>query len=658
VSIGLLTALALSACAETLVPAKKLTTPRFTNRLAKETSPYLLMHAHNPVDWYPWGPEAFAKAKKEKKLVFLSIGYSSCYWCHVMERESFANEEVAKVLNKDFICIKVDREERPDIDRVYMTALQVMDENGGWPLSMFLTADAKPVLGFTYRPREDKLVNGRRAVMGFKSILRAVKKWSTEHPDQVATNATKVAAYTRQALSRGARGFALVDLDRALVKGALEELQDSFDATYGGFGSPKSNFRGPKFPSTPTLALLVNEAARPKSADTLKLLTRTLDRMAAGGIYDQLGGGFHRYSTERTWTIPHFEKMLYDNAQLVKVYSQAYGLTKKPLYRRVVQETLEFIGREMTAPAGAFYSALDAETGGEEGRFYVWTDAEVKNALKDKVARSLARRVYGMEGGYNFESKYHALTFHQPLAEIARDLKLSEDQVASQLAPLRKKLLEARSRRPRPFLDKKILTAWNGQMIAGFAVAGKILKEPRYVRVASRAADFILEHLRASDGRLMRTYAARPDRAAEARIIAYLDDYAFLVHGILCLHDATGKKHWLDEARRLTDTMVRYHSDRSGTGKKVQEHGGFFYTANDQEKLFARGKDQYDGAEPSGNSMAVHNLVRLWIKTGDGRYEAQAHLHLKAFAGTLKSNPGSMTTMVEALAIYLDAKKK
>jgi uncharacterized protein YyaL (SSP411 family) len=658
----LLTAVAavtLSGGAGPVERAKKPAKPRFTNRLAKETSPYLLMHAHNPVDWYPWGPEAFAKARKEKKLVFLSIGYSSCYWCHVMERESFANAEVAKLLHKDFVCIKVDREERPDIDTVYMTALQVLDDRGGWPLSMFLTAEGKPIIGFTYRPPDDRVVNGRRVALGFKSILKFVRKWQGEKPKELAGQADEVAARTRRALAQSALGVALVELDAGLVTGAVEELREGFDKEYGGFGSPKTNFRGTKFPTSPALAFLADQAGR-GNQEAAEMLTRTLDRMAGGGIYDQLGGGFHRYSTERTWTIPHFEKMLYDNAQLVEVYARAFRLTKKPPYRRIIRETLEFVRHEMTSPEGGFYSALDAETGGEEGRFYVWTDAEIKEALPESVERSLARRVYGMEGGYNFESKYHVMTFPKPLPDIARDLKLPEEQMAGQLEPVRKKLFDARARRPRPFLDKKILTGWNGQMIAGYAVAGKVLGEQQYVAAAARAANLVLQRLRTPDGRLLRTYAARPGHSARARIGAYLDDYGYLVHGLLCLHDATGQTKWLNEARRLTDTMLEYHSDRYRAGffHQERERGGLFYTANDQEKLFARAKDQFDGAQPSGNSMAVRNLVRLARKTGDMRYRALARLHLKAFAGTLKSSPGSMTTMVEALAMYLGAKKR
>jgi uncharacterized protein YyaL (SSP411 family) len=625
---------------------------RFTNHLAKEISPYLLMHAHNPVDWYPWGAEAFARAKKEKKLVFLSIGYSSCYWCHVMERESFANKDVAKILNRDFICIKVDREERPEIDSIYMTALQVSDPNqqGGWPLSMFLTAEGKPILGFTYRPPDDKFENGKRVLAGFKTILKFVTKWKADKPKEILDQADEVAARTRRALARLTLGIALVDLDRKLVAEAVDGIEEGFDKVYGGFGSVERGFRGAKFPMPTVLAFLTEEAATAKSESAAKMVALSLDKMAQGGIYDQVGGGFHRYSTERTWTVPHFEKMLYDNAQLVEVYSRAYRASPKPLYKRIVRETLEFIGREMTSPDGGFYSALDAETGGEEGRFYVWTDKELADALKDKKDLRLVQKVYGADAGYNFDARYHILTLPKPLAEGARDLKLKEEALRARLAPLWKKLFEARSRRAKPFLDKKILTAWNGQMIAGYAAAGQVFKEPKYVQAAARAADFVLGKLRTKEGRLLRTYGARPGKPAEAHLNGYLDDYAFLVHGLLTLHDATGKKKWLDEARNLTETMIRYHADK--------DRGGFFYTSNDHEKLFARAKDQFDGVQPSGNSMAVRNLVRLWVKTGDKRYHDLAKKHMKAFAGTMKQNPAGLATMMESLALLLAAKDK
>jgi uncharacterized protein YyaL (SSP411 family) len=621
--------------------------PKYTNRLAKETSPYLLMHAHNPVDWYPWGAEAFEKAKKEGKLVFLSIGYSSCYWCHVMERESFANEEVAKLLNKWFVAIKVDREERPDIDNIYMTAINVMGQRGGWPLSMFLTADGKPFYGETYIPPDDKKV-GEETMRGFKSLLKLVHKVHTEKAKELQEQADKVADETAKALAVE-RGIALVKLDRELVKAGVEEVQESYDKVYGGFGSPKRQFKGPKFPMPSHLELLLHEGVRTKSDELQKMVTHTLDHMAQGGIYDHLGGGFHRYSTERTWTVPHFEKMLYDNAQLVEVYARAFAVTKKPLYRRVVEETLAFINREMTDKGGAFYSSLDAETDGEEGRFYVWTSKELDEVLTDKAEAKLFREVHGADGKPNFEGKYYILFLPKALAEAAKERKLGEEQLLARLTPLKKKLFEARAKRPQPFLTRTVLTAWNGQMIAAYAVAGQILKEPKYVERAARAADFVLKHLRNDKGRLLRTYAAQPGKSPEARLNAYLEDYAFLVHGLLALQDATKAKKWLGEAKTLTDTMVQYYGEK--------DRGGFYFTSNDHEKLFARAKDQYDGAQPSGNSLAARNLVRLWVMTGEERYRSLAEKSFRHFAGTLKAGPSSLTAMVTTLSMYLDAKE-
>jgi uncharacterized protein YyaL (SSP411 family) len=632
-------------------PARPAAKAKHTNRLARETSPYLLQHAHNPVDWYPWGDEAFARAKKEGKLVFLSIGYSSCHWCHVMERESFENEEIAKILNRDFVCIKVDREERPDIDHVYMTALNIQGSPGGWPLSMFLTADGKPIVGGTYWPPDDKEIEGT-TVRGFKTVLRVIKEAHGEKTKEIEEMARRHAERTKAALAGHLRGKALVDLNRDLVAAAVDALKEGFDKEHGGFGSPAREFRGPKFPSPPSLALIQHEARRTNSKDLAReldgMVALTLDRMARGGIYDQLGGGFHRYSTERTWTVPHFEKMLYDNAQLCEVYADAYRATKKQEYKRVLEQTIAFIEREMTSPVGGFYSALDADSQGEEGQFYVWTTEEIDEVLADKSQADLFKRVYGADGPANFEKRYHILTLPKPLADRAKDLQLTEDQLQGRLAPPREKLFQVRAKRPRPFLDTKILTAWNGQMIAGLAAAGQALGDKKALECAARAADFVLKTLRTKNGRLLRSYGAAPGQKGEARLNGYLDDYAFLAHGLLGLHDATGGKRWLDEAKALTDRMIEFHGDA--------EQGGFFYTSNDHEKLFARSKDQYDGAQPTGNSLAARNLVRLGTKTDDERYTREAERTFKALAGALKANPGSLPALADALGMHLDGK--
>ncbi len=624
--------------------------PKHTNRLAKATSPYLLMHAHNPTDWYPWGPEAFEKAKKENKLIFLSIGYSSCYWCHVMERESFNNEEVAKILNDNFVCIKVDREERPDIDQIYMTALNVQGRQGGWPLSMFLTSDARPVIGGTYWPREDKKIDDETAP-GFKTILTAVRDAHKDDPKAVEKQADKLAGATARALENSlVPGLALVPLNRDLIDRIVEEMKDEFDPDYGGFGSPNRKFRGTKFPMPTRLDFLLQVGARSKDKKIIEHLTLTLDQMAMGGIYDQLGGGFHRYSTERTWTVPHFEKMLYDNAQLVEVYSKAYRATKRPLYKRVVEETLAYIEREMTSPEGAFYSSQDAETHHEEGRNYVWTPKELSDALPVKAELDFLKSVYVSENKLNFEEKYHILRWSKTPAETARDLKLTEAELFAKLDPIRKKLFDEREKRDKPFLNKIALTAWSGQMIAGYAEAGRTFNEPKYIQAAAKAAAFVLKHQLTKERRLLRIYGAAPGQQPKAAVAAYLEDYAFLTHGLLTLHEATKDKQWLEAARKLTDTMLEFHADKD---KKL---GGYYFTAHDAEKFFARSKDQHDGVQPSGNSQATRNLMRLAKLTGDNRYEKEAERTFKFFAGSMKNYGPSLITMAQALDVYVEGR--
>jgi uncharacterized protein YyaL (SSP411 family) len=621
--------LAVSDGEQPVPPAQK----KPTNHLAKETSPYLRQHAHNPVDWYPWGDEAFAKAKKEGKLIFLSIGYSSCHWCHVMERESFSNEAVAALLNKHFVCIKVDREERPDIDHVYMTALHESGSRGGWPLTMFLTADGKPLGGGTYWPPEDKEIDGQK-IRGLKSVLNAVVDFRKEHPEELAKSGDQLAERTRRALDLALRDILPVELKRDLVVDVVDFFKGRFDAKEGGFGTPP-NFRGPKFPSPPMLKLLQSEATRSGSKELKDMVHTTLTKMVRGGIYDQIGGGFHRYSTERTWTVPHFEKMLYDNAQLLELYARAYTETKDPLYRSVLEETLQFIDREMTSPEGVFYAALDADSEGEEGRFYVWTDAQLEAALPDRTSRELIKNSYGMDGKPNFEEKSYIPVLKQVVA----------DKDAKALHTARLILRQARDKRPRPFLDTKVLTSWNGEMIAGLARAGQALGDKQATARAVRAADFLLKTLKTKDGRLLHTYAAIPGEKAQARLNAYLDDYTALVDGLLVLHDTTGEARWLNEARALTDTMIELFA---------ADKGGFYSTSSDHEKLFVRAREQYDGVQPCGNSQAALNLIRLGKKTGQEKYRRLAEKTLLALAPVIKDEPGSMPTLAEALALYLE----
>jgi uncharacterized protein len=616
------------------------------NRLAKTSSPYLLQHAHNPVDWYPWGEEAFAKAKKDGKLVFLSIGYSACHWCHVMEKESFSNEEVAKFLNAHFICIKVDREERPDVDQIYMTAINVLGQNGGWPLSMFLDHKGRPIIGGTYWPREDKEVGGEK-MKGFMTILKELQGVYEKKPKVFEEQAEKLAKATTAQLSGLSRGVSLVELDKTLIDGVGEALREDFDKAHGGFGNADRKFRGPKFPKPSTLIFLQGQAKRAKDKEAGDIVSTTLERMAMGGIYDHLGGGFARYTVERTWTIPHFEKMLYDNAQLLEVYAEAHASAKKPLYARVLRQTVGFVAREMTSPEGAFYSALDADSEGEEGKFSIWTAKQLADLIPNKADLKLFRKVYGAEDGFNFEGRYHILRLSETPEKLAREAKLSEEKFDERLAPMRQKLFDARAKRPRPFLDTKVLTAWNGQMIAGLARAGQALDDKPTIERAVKAADFILKTMRNKDGRLYRSYAAVPGEKPAARFNAYLDDYAFLVHGLLTLHDVTGEKRWLSEAVALTKTMIEQHGDKKG---------GFFFTSADHEKLFARAKDQHDGAQPSGNSMAAHNLVRLHQKTGEKRYADLAEKTFRVMSPTLKTNPASMCLLADALSMWLEKK--
>jgi uncharacterized protein YyaL (SSP411 family) len=602
------------------------------NLLAKETSPYLRQHAHSPVDWHPWGPEALERAARDRKLILLSIGYSSCHWCHVMERETFANAEVARMLNESFVCIKVDREERPDIDQIYQTAVQMFLRNqpSGWPLSVFLTPDAKPLAGSgMFLPPDDRTVGGEQR-LGFKSFVRMVL---TEWRDRPAKTQEQADVVVRAiGLTLNGRARASGPAPKAyLVSAAVAAQKEQFDVQHGGFGNPRDAYHGPKFPLAPVLDLL----SRQKSDDTFGMVTRSLDHMAAGGIYDQIGGGFHRYSTDRTWAVPHFEKMLADNAQLVVLYARAFERTRNPLYRRIVAETLEFVSREMTSPDGGFYTALDADSDGEEGRFYVWLPAELDAALPDSGDRELARVAFGIGSTTPTAEDKYVVLIRPNAATEASDPRL---------AAMRQKLFAARAKRSRPFLDTKIVTAWNGQMIAAFAVAGRVLAEPKYITAAARAAEFLLAHNRSIDGRLLRSYSAVPGEAAKATLTAYLDDFAFLIDGLLCLHEATADARWLTSARELTDSMIRFYGD---------DAGGFFLTASDHERLLARAKFAPETAQPSGNAVAARDLLRLAAKTGESRYRDLAERTLRAFTIELEQSPAALPAMAAVVDDFL-----
>jgi uncharacterized protein YyaL (SSP411 family) len=614
---------------------------RPVNRLASETSPYLRLHAHNPVDWYPWGPEAFAKAKAEKKPIFLSIGYSSCYWCHVMERECFEDPAIAQLLNEKFVSIKVDREERPDVDQVYMAALQAFSR-GGWPMSMFLTPDGRPFFGGTYFPPTD-----RDGISGFPTVLKGVSDaWRDERP-KVEESANQLVVVVRRALDGSNAARRRVPLTRAVIAEGRAQLAEQFDPEHGGFGFNPKTPRRPKFPEPVNLVFLIDQHRRDriekKETDTgpLSLVVATMDHMARGGIRDQLAGGYHRYSTDRFWMVPHFEKMLYDNAQLASAHLLAFEATNDPRWRREAEDTFAFIGWTMTTPEGGFSSALDAETNGEEGQSYVWSRDEVK-AILGNGYRPFAQ-VYGLTAEPNFEKGRYVLYEPLPRAEQAESLKMTPEALEALLSPLRIRMVEARDRRPAPLLDDKVLTSWNGLMIAAYAEGYRLLKDQRYRAAAEKAADFLLAKLRTADGRLLRTY-----REGQAKLPAYLEDYAFLGHGLLRLHAATGDPTRLAQARALTDRMLADFAD--------EKDGGFFYTADDHESLLARAKDPYDNVLPSGNSVAIRNLIALAAATGEARYLDEAGKALNAFSPLLTQSPGSFPLMLVALGEYLDAR--
>ena len=598
---------------------------KWTNRLVHETSPYLLLHAHNPVDWYPWGDEALELAKKENRLIFLSVGYSTCYWCHVMEREVFSNPEIAKMMNEHFINIKIDREERPDLDEIYMTATQLLTQRGGWPNSVFLTPDLKPFYAGTYFPPVD---TPNRP--GFPTILDAVHEAWVEREAEVIESAEQISTAIEMATSRGFTALSGRTLDQSVTTAALDYLRTAYNATHGGFGG------APKFPSPSNLEFLLSEYERESGLQTpptkdeslLKMVTRTLDMMAYGGIYDQIGGGFHRYSVDAKWLVPHFEKMLYDNAQLAKIYLKAYQLTEEPQYRRVAEEVFNFIFREMMAPEGGFYSALDAETDAEEGKYYVWTADEIEKTLDTEEA-SRFNAVYGVDKGTNFEGKN---VLYVPEGTAAED-------TLKDLATAREKLLAARFEREYPLLDTKIIVNWNGLMIDAFAYGYDVLGEKRYLTAASKAARFILDTMRKPDGELLHTYTA-----GAVKQDAYLDDYAFLVRGLLGLYRATGDEQWLDFARTLTDKMIQLFWD--------DRNGGFYYTKADAEHLIVRSKKPYDSAIPSGNAVAVENLLVL-----GGNYRHYAEKTLQIFAESMVQSPSSFMHMHCALNKYLTSEE-
>ena len=621
-------------------PAEKPAAQHPANRLAKETSPYLLMHAHNPVDWHPWDAEALEKARQEDKVIFLSIGYSSCHWCHVMERESFMDEEIAAFLNKHFICIKVDREERPDVDGIYMAAVQLTTGRGGWPMSVFMTPDARPFFGATYFPARD---GDRPQMPGFLTVIQRIQTFWESQREDFNKQADQITEAVKSHLD-GRRPRSINPLDSRLLSRVQAKLKEDFDPTYGGFSSRAEDPNAPKFPVPSNLMFLLyrmeqETLAQDQRDEARQMLVHSLERMAMGGIRDHLAGGFHRYSVDRFWRIPHFEKMLYDNGQLATVYAEAHRLTGRDDFRRVLVEMLDFVLREMTSPEGGFYSALDADSEGEEGKFYRWTKEEVVEELTEEEFELFAA-IYGLDQDPNFEGEFYAPQLSMSLSELGVKRELTAEQLDGQLQSLRSKLLAVRDKRVRPLTDTKVLTGWNGLMIRGLADAGRVLQDDRYVAAAQRAAEFVLAKLRTPTGRLLRTYGQ-----GKAQLNAYLDDYAFLIDGLIGVYLASGEERWLQIADSLMQGQLAHFWDA--------DNGGFFFTSDDHESLLARGKNPADSARPSGNSVSAQNLVFLGEQLGNSDYLAKAKATIQAVSGVLDGSPDVAPRMVLALAATL-----
>jgi uncharacterized protein YyaL (SSP411 family) len=594
------------------------------NHLASETSPYLLQHKDNPVDWYPWGPEALGRAKAEQKPVFLSIGYSACHWCHVMEHESFENPRIARLLNESFIPIKVDREERPDLDQIYMNAVQMMTGRGGWPMSVFLTPDLQPFYGGTYWPE-----TSRGGMPGFDQILQAVgAAWRDRRPEL----AMQAAELTKHLTTTQIPAPTNSDLPEQLLHSAAAELSRSYDPHHGGFGG------APKFPHPMDLRLSLRVWRRGSRNDSLlRIVTTTLDKMAAGGIYDHLGGAFHRYSVDERWLVPHFEKMLYDNALLASCYVDGFLATGNAQYARVARETLDYLLRDMTDPAGGIYSTEDADSEGEEGKFYVWTPAEVEAVLGPETAKTFCY-VYDVSEAGNFE-RSNILNLPKTIQQCAKLKQLDPDRLRADLAAWRAKLLAARDKRVRPGRDDKVLVSWNGLAIDALAHAAGALDEPRYLAAATAAANFILTKMRRPDGRLLHVWRG------EAKLDAYLDDYACLANGLISLYEAGFDERYIDESVGLADIMLAHFADPGD--------GGFFFTADDHEALVARQKDWQDSSTPSGNAMAATALLRLGKLTGRRDYTDAAVGTLQAAAGLMERFPSAAGQMLAALDFHL-----
>ncbi|HXW84202.1 MAG TPA: thioredoxin domain-containing protein, partial [Candidatus Binataceae bacterium] len=595
---------------------------RKPNRLINEQSPYLRQHAYNPVDWFPWGDEALAKARAENKPILLSIGYSACHWCHVMERESFENEAIARLMNDNFVSIKVDREERPDLDQIYMDAVQVITGRGGWPLTMFLTPDGRPFYGGTYFPPED-----RQGMPGFPRMLMGVANAYRSGAHEVQHNVEKLTE-ALDALSKYSAPPG--ELRRELPVAAARALAGAYDSINGGIG------HAPKFPNTFVFSLFLRVFQSEGDEAMGEMVRTTLRKMARGGIYDHLGGGFHRYSVDERWLVPHFEKMLYDNALLARLYLDAGRALNEPEFLGVAREIFDYVLREMTSAEGGFYSTQDADSEGEEGKFFIWTPEQLEAALPAELV-PIAERYFDVSEEGNFEGS-NILHRTIEIAEAARMFGKSEDEIAAAVEQIRSNLFAAREKRVKPGCDDKILAAWNAMMLSALAEGARALHEPRYLEAARRAAEFMLTRM--WDGRALR----RSFRDGAARFNAYLEDYALLAGALLDLYTATLEWKYVALAQTLTGVILERFIDR--------ENGGFFFTSDDHEQLITRAKATFDGSTPSGNSAAVMTLLRLYALTGEDRYRIEAERTLKLLREFIEKQPFGFSHMLEAADLY------
>jgi len=598
----------------------------YQNRLIQEKSPYLLQHADNPVDWYPWGADAFTQAQSENKPIFLSIGYSTCHWCHVMAHESFEDLKVGKLMNETFVSIKVDREERPDIDAVYMKVCQMMTGSGGWPLTIIMTPDKEPFFAATYIPRESRF-----GLIGMLDLIPRIKElWSTRQTE-VLDSASQITGALRQASS----DISNEELSESMLHLTYEQLASRFDQENGGFSI------APKFATPHNLLFLLRYWARTGNKQSLHMVEKTLQAMRSGGIYDHIGFGFHRYSTDTQWLVPHFEKMLYDQAMLAMAYTEAYQVTGKEEYAQTAHEIFAYILRDMTAPDGGFYSAEDADTDGEEGKSYLWTHQEIAQVLSVEEA-NLASIVFSIKKDGNFsetdgrENISNILHLAETLEELATNLNISVYELKKNLEKIRKKLFTYREKRVHPHKDDKILTDWNGLMAAALSKGAQVLNEPHYASAAKRAIDFALNNMLTSDGRLLHRF-----RDGQAALPAYVDDYAFFIYGLLELYETSFDSRYLERALALNGDLIDHFWD--------DDEGGFYFTADDSESLLIRQKEIYDGAIPSGNSVAMLNLLRLARITGNHDFEEKAARIGRAFAASIRQAPFAYTQLMVAL---------